>query len=62
MPAGHLIIATPFKKAAKFLVKLTSFLTKSTVYHDLESSDLDFDTHIAPSIIKDIGCCLILDI
>lgn len=61
MPLGHLIIATPLYKSAKFLIKIATYLTKDSVTHDLENGILSFNMHIAPSILRDTSSTFIID-
>lgn len=41
LEGGNLLLVTPFKKSAKFMIKIANFLTR-TIYHDIENSELDF--------------------
>ena len=52
---GSILMATPFKKSGKFLIKIATYLAKfNNLCHDLEQGCLDFDIHIGPSILKEI--------
>lgn len=62
MKGGHLLLATPYKKTAKLLIKIANYMVKSSFYHDLEHGELDFDGNLAPSILKDMGCTVVTDV
>lgn len=62
MKGGHLLLAAPYKKSGKQLIKIANYLLKSQLYHDLEHGEIDFDVNLAPSILKDMGATLVMDV